>query len=88
MKVVILYKPRSEYARQVETYVRDYQNIHESTKLDLIDYDSRDGSATASLYDILQAPAILVMASNGQLLKSWEGPELPLMDEIAAYAYS
>ncbi len=87
MKVVILYKPRSEYARQVETYVRDYQDSHES-RVELIDYDSRDGSAIASLYDVVQSPAILVTAIDGQLLRSWEGPELPLMDEIAAYAYS
>ena len=88
MKVVILYKPRSEYARQVETYVHDYQDIHESTKLELLDYDSRDGSATASLYDVMQHPAILVLAPDGQLLSSWEGPDFPMMDEIAAYAYA
>ena len=86
--MVILYKPRSEYARQVETYVRDYQELHESTKFDVLDYDSREGSAIASLYDVMRAPAILVMTTDGQLLRSWEGPEFPLMDEIAAYAYA
>ncbi len=88
MKVLILYKPRSEYARHVETYIHDYQDQHESAKIEVVDYDSREGSATASLYDIMQTPAILALASDGQLLNAWVGPELPLMDEIAAYAYA
>jgi hypothetical protein len=88
MKVVILYRPNSEFARQVETYVRDYQDRHESTKLDVIDYDSREGIALASLYDIAQTPAILALASDGKLLQDWVGPDFPLMDDIAYYAYS
>jgi hypothetical protein len=88
MKVVILYKPRSEFARQVETYVRDYQDRHESTRLELIDYDSRDGYALATLYDIMAVPAILAMGNDGSLLQAWVGPDLPLMDEIAYYAFA
>jgi hypothetical protein len=88
MKVVILYKPRSEFARQVETYVRDYQDRHESTKLELLDYDSREGNAVATLYDIMEVPAILALATDGSLLQAWTGPNFPLMDEIAYYTFA
>jgi hypothetical protein len=88
MKVVILYRPRSEYARQIETFIRDFERQHDATRLEVLDVDSRDGMATASLYDIMRYPAILALATDGQLLKYWEGGELPLMEEVAYYTYA
>jgi len=50
--------------------------------------DSRDGGATASLYDIMQYPAVLVLQDNGSLHKSWEGPEVPpRLEEVVSYAF-
>lgn len=88
MRLVVLYRPNSEYARPVEEFVRDYKRWHESDRLELLNYDSRDGSATASLYDVMQQPAILALREDGSVLKSWEGSSLPLMDEVAAYTYA
>lgn len=90
MKVVVLYRPNSEYGRSVETFIRDfkYQNEERSKQLDVLDIDTRDGVATASLYDVMQYPAILVLGDDGSLMKSWIGGELPLLDEIAGYVYS
>ena len=88
MKVVVLYRPDSEYASTVETFARDYKRLHDGDKLELVNIDSRDGSATASLYDIMQQPAILALREDGSVLNSWEGPQLPLMDEVAAYVYA
>ena len=45
------------------------------------------GSATATLYDIMRYPAILVLQNDGYLQKSWEGEQFPLMDEIFSYAH-
>lgn len=88
MKVVILYRPESEHARSVETFIHDFKARNGSVKLEIVDVDTREGVATASLYDIMRYPAILAMAGDGSLLKHWEGKELPLMDEVASYAYS
>ena len=88
MKVVILYRPNSEHGRAVDAFIRDYQMAHQDSKLEVLDVDSRDGSATASLYDIMQYPAILALRGDGSLLKAWEGDLLPLMNEIAYYSYS
>jgi hypothetical protein len=88
MRVVILYRQQSEYSRQVETFIRDFRVQHDSERLEVVDYDSRDGIALASLYDVLQQPAILAIGNDGGLLKSWVGPELPLMDELAYYSYA
>ncbi len=89
MKLLVLYRPNSEHGRAVESFIRDFKYQHESNadKLDVIDIDSRDGTATASLYDIMQHPAVLVLGDDGQLVKSWVGENLPLMDELVGYMY-
>jgi hypothetical protein len=89
MKVVVLYRPNSEHGRSVESFIRDFKYQHGTSAkiLDLIDIDTRDGVSTASLYDVVQYPAVLVLADNGSLIKSWEGSDLPLMNDISAYVY-
>ena len=52
----------------------------------MIDIDGRDGSSLARLYDVMAYPAILVTKEGGELVASWQGTSLPLMDELAAYA--
>jgi hypothetical protein len=86
MKVVVLYRPNSEHARSVEEYVRDFQQRHSVPKLEIISIDTREGSATATLYDVVQYPAFLVIQNDGYVQKMWEGDPLPMMDEIASYA--
>lgn len=88
MKVLILYRPHSEHARSVEEYVHEFQARNQEHRLEMIDVETRDGSATASLYDVMQYPAILVTQDNGYLQQSWLGDRLPLMDEVASYARS
>ena len=86
MKVVILYRPNSEHSRLIEEFARDYQQRHPSEHFEIISLDTRDGSALASLYDVMQYPAILVMTGAGVIQKVWQGDSLPLMDEVASYA--
>jgi hypothetical protein len=88
MKIIILYRPDSEYSRSVETFIHDYQAQHDSKRLEILNVDTRDGIAMASLYDVMQQPAILALRDDGSVLKSWEGNDLPLLEEVVAYAYS
>jgi hypothetical protein len=88
MKVLVLYRPNSEHARTVEEYIHDFQRRHAEERLEILNVDSRDGSAMASLYDVVQYPSILVVQDDGYVQRSWEGDQLPLMDEVASYARS
>jgi hypothetical protein len=90
MKVLVLYRPNSEHARRVEEFLRDLQHEHDIDQgsLQILDVDSRDGIATASLYDVMSTPAIVVTDNLGSYIKSWIGEELPLMRDIAEYTYS
>ncbi|HEX8181991.1 MAG TPA: hypothetical protein VF575_00140 [Candidatus Saccharimonadales bacterium] len=85
MKVVILYRPKSEHSTAVESFVHDYQIRHGSARLELVNVDEREGIALARLYDIVSYPAILAMAADGTLLHMWADQQLPLMDEVASY---
>jgi hypothetical protein len=86
MKIVVLYRPNSEHGRLVEEFIRNFQTRQPDKHVDILNIDSREGSATASLYDIMQYPAILVLQSDGYMQKSWEGDSFPLIDEVLAYA--
>lgn len=86
----MLYRPNSEHASAVEAFVRDFQRLHDhgSNKVELVSVNTRDGAATASLYDILAFPSILAISEDGSVLNVWPGSQLPLMDEVAGYMYS
>lgn len=87
MKVLILYRPNSDHARTVETFVRDFQHQRDlGDKVELVSVNTRDGSATAALYDIWTFPTIMVIAEGGRMVNMWQGEPLPLMDEIVGYA--
>jgi hypothetical protein len=86
MKVLILYRPNSEHGRLIDEFVHDYQTRNPSNQLELLSVDTREGSAMASLYDVMQYPAILVVKGDGYLQRCWMGDNLPLIDEVASYA--
>lgn len=88
MKILVLYRPNSEHGRTVEEFIHEFERRHagHSSRLEVLNIDSRDGSSTATLYDVMQYPAVLVLQDDGYLQRSWEGDSLPLMDEIISYA--
>jgi hypothetical protein len=89
VKLLILYRPDSEYSTDIETYVRDFQQRYEAgRKLELVSLNTRDGAATATLYDVMTYPALLALGDNGSVLNMWQGMPMPLMDEVAGYAYN
>ena len=86
MKTLMLYRPNSEHGRLVDEFIRNFNQRSDSRhSIELINVDTRAGDATATLYDVMQYPAILVTQNDGALQKSWEGGMLPLVDEVIAY---
>ena len=90
MKLLILYRPNSEHATLVESYIRDLEMQHDigSDKIDLVSVDTREGSSMAALYDVWSFPTIVVIDGSGALLNMWQGEQLPLMDEVVGYMNS
>jgi hypothetical protein len=86
MKILVLYRPNSEHGRLIEEFIHEYERTHHGGRVEALSLDTREGSATATLYDIVQYPAIMVIQTDGNVQKIWQGDSLPLMDEVAAYA--
>ncbi len=86
MRTVVLYHPNAEFAGMVQDYKRDFENRHPDRKIELISLEETAGSELAKLYDVVRYPAILVIASDGQLQKLWQDRPFPLMDQVAAYS--
>ena len=89
MKVLVLYRPNSEFARQVEEFVQGLQVRHhiDERHLQILDYDSREGAATASMYDVYSQPVVLIIGDDGTYIKHWEGSALPMLSEVASYTF-
>jgi hypothetical protein len=83
MKVCVLYHPASDQARPVEEFIREFDRVYGRT-IDQVSLETREGSAMASLYDIVEYPALVALRENGQIYNTWQGLPLPLMDEVAA----
>lgn len=84
MRIVILYRPRSEHEGKVVSFAEEYKRF-KKVNLDLLSLDTREGSEMAKLYGVTQYPAILALAENGSLQKFWQGEMLPTMNELEYY---
>lgn len=87
MKVVVLYRSNSEHEQRVLEFEREFER-RSGHHLSLVDVNTRDGSATATLYDIMRYPAVLALADDGQVQQQWVGDSLPLMNEVMYYTMS
>lgn len=86
MKVTILYRPNAEFARSVEEFAHNIER-QQNIVPELISIDTREGAMMASSYDITRYPAILALREDGEMIQMWLGEQLPLMNEVAAFAH-
>lgn len=88
MRIVVLYRPRTEQEGKVLDYVRDYKMRHPGMEPELLSLDTREGDEMAKLYGIYGNPAIMAISHDGSLQQLWQDEQLPLMNEIDAYAFA
>ncbi len=81
MKTVVLYREKSEQARPVEAFIRDFER-NTGMKVKKLELDSLEGSKTAELYGIEVYPAILVTREDKELQNMWQGMQLPPVSEV------
>ena len=86
MKLLVVYRSNSDHGRKTEDFIYEYKRRYPGTRVDVVGIDTREGSATASIYDITSYPAILALQDNGAVSMVWQGDSLPLIDEVAGYA--
>lgn len=84
MKVVILYRSKTEHESKVLDFERDYRQ-QTGRDLNLVDLNTKEGSDLAELYDVVRYPAVLAMTNDGALLQLWQGELLPLIRDVTFY---
>jgi hypothetical protein len=84
MRVVVIYKDNTEYARTVTDFLRDFyrQTGHE---LETLDPDEREGASFCQAYDIIEYPAIIAVSDDGVLQQLWKGLPFPTISEVSYY---
>jgi hypothetical protein len=85
MKVIVLYRPKTEQEGKVLDFARDYKQLR-NRELNLVSLDTVQGDNMAKVYDITQYPAFLAIKDDGQLEQMWQGEVMPMMNELDYYA--
>ena len=87
MRVVVVYKEETDYARQVIDYLRDFkrQTGHD---LEELNPESGAGIGFCETYDIVEYPTIVALSDSGQLQNQWRGLPLPTISEVSYYVQS
>jgi len=84
MRVVVIYKDQTDYARTVTEYLRDfeYQTGH---KLETLDPDTAEGTQFCDTYDIVEYPTIIAISDDGVMQNSWSALPMPTISEVSYY---
>lgn len=84
MKTLVFTRSRQTGQSNVDRLIGELKKL--GIQHEQIDVESRDGSARAELYDIVQTPAVITTRDDGQMLYSWQ-ELLPSSSDISHLAY-
>ena len=84
MRVLVIYRDQTDYARTVLDFIRDFQ--HQTGHiLETIDPDSSDGMFFCDTYGIVDYPTIIATSYDGAMQNTWNGLPLPTINEVSYY---
>jgi hypothetical protein len=84
MRVLVVYKESTDYARQVIDYIRDFER-QTGRKLEIINPDTPQGTEFCRVYDIVEYPTLIALADDGTMQTFWRGLPLPTISEVSYY---
>lgn len=84
MKVRIIFKEETDYARQVLDYLRDFER-QTGHVLETINPDTPDGAQFCRAYDIVEYPTVIATSDDGRMQNMWRGLPLPTISEVSFY---
>lgn len=82
MRVVCVWRDRSDYGRTVEEWLREFER-RTGREVENVDPDTREGVSFCRAYDVVEYPTLLALGDDGAVLASWRGKMLPTFDEVA-----
>ncbi len=85
MRTFVVYKERSDHARDVETFLHDFTK-QTGKQIDTVNPDTPDGAQLCTTYDIMQYPTVVAVNVNtGTIQNIWQGLPLPTISEVSYY---
>jgi len=84
MRVVVIYKDESDYARQVIDFLRDFER-QTGHVLEVLNPETPAGIDFCRVYDVMEYPTMLALTDEGVLQNSWPGLPLPTISEVSYY---
>ena len=82
MRVVCIYRDNQDYSRSVDEWLENFRR-QTGREIETMDPDNNTGFCEA--YDIVEYPTILALGERGEVLASWRGSDLPLINEVLFY---
>jgi len=84
MRVVVVYKEESDYARSIIEYLRDFE--HQTGHiLETLNPETPAGIDFCLAYDIIEYPTMIALSEDGMVQNSWRGIPLPTISEVSYY---
>jgi hypothetical protein len=84
MRVVVVYKDQTDYARSVIDFLRDFQH-QTGHDVETLNPESPEGIDFCQTYDIMEYPTMIAISDDGQMQNTWAGLPLPTISEVSFY---
>lgn len=84
MRVVIVYRDRTDYSRTVIDFLHDFEH-QTGHSLEVINPDSPEGISFCEAYGIMEYPTIIALNDIGIMQNIWSGLPLPTISEVSYY---
>lgn len=84
MRVVMITKDETDYARSVSMFLEDFQRQTGRT-IEALDPESSEGEMLCRAYDIVEYPTMIALGDDGQMQTMWRGRTLPTIGEVSYY---
>ena len=84
MRLVMVYREKSEYRMAVETFLRDFQ-FQTGHEIEILDPDTREGASFCRAQDIVEYPTLIAVAPDESQVQMWRGVPLPMISEVSYY---
>ena len=84
MRVVMIWRDDTDYARTVIDWLRDFEH-RTGRQPESFSPDSPEGESLCRAYSVVEYPTILALDDNGKLLQEWRGASMPRIDDVNYY---
>ena len=84
MRVVVIWREETDYARSVIEWLHDCER-RVGVAPESLSPDEPEGESLCRAYDVVEYPTILALDDSGKVLQEWRGEMMPQVNEVSYY---